>query len=164
MHEGKRIKIKEAEFSMGKLRLITVIPEGKPAIDFATWHQAQCKLWRQIDSDWRRRYSWWLVSCSCCLRDTLACLTTLSKRDAMATVMYEECAVWHFTDKKYLLLSACEDSCRTTTSKWISPGWLLNRAKGERARIRIVRRCLVSSTFVVRVLIVGACIHKLFNL
>jgi len=41
MHEGKRIKIKEAEFSMGKLRLLTVIPEGKPAIDFDTWHQAQ---------------------------------------------------------------------------------------------------------------------------
>lgn len=43
-HNDKRIKIKEAEFSMGKLRLITVIPEGKPAIDFATWLQAQCKL------------------------------------------------------------------------------------------------------------------------
>jgi methionyl-tRNA formyltransferase len=42
-HDGKRIKIKEAEFSMGKLRLITVVPEGKPAVDFATWHQAQCK-------------------------------------------------------------------------------------------------------------------------
>jgi methionyl-tRNA formyltransferase len=41
MHEGKRIKIKEAEFSMGKLRLLTVVPEGKPAIDFTTWYQAQ---------------------------------------------------------------------------------------------------------------------------
>ncbi len=37
MHEGKRIKIKEAEFSMGKLRLITVIPEGKQAMPFDVW-------------------------------------------------------------------------------------------------------------------------------
>jgi len=43
MYEGKRIKIKEAEFSMGKLRLITVVPEGKPAVDFATWLQAHSK-------------------------------------------------------------------------------------------------------------------------
>jgi len=37
MHEGKRIKIKEAEFSMGKLRLHTVIPEGKSAMPFDVW-------------------------------------------------------------------------------------------------------------------------------
>jgi methionyl-tRNA formyltransferase len=37
MHDGKRVKIKEAKFSMGKLRLITVIPEGKPAVDFNVW-------------------------------------------------------------------------------------------------------------------------------
>ena len=37
MHEGKRIKIKEAEFSMGKLRLHSVIPEGKSAMPFDIW-------------------------------------------------------------------------------------------------------------------------------
>ena len=37
MHEGKRIKIKEAEFSMGKLRLHSVIPEGKSAMPFDVW-------------------------------------------------------------------------------------------------------------------------------
>lgn len=37
MHEGKRIKIKEAEFTMGKLRLLTVIPEGKSAMPFDLW-------------------------------------------------------------------------------------------------------------------------------
>jgi methionyl-tRNA formyltransferase len=37
MHEEKRIKIKEAEFSMGKLRLHTVIPEGKSAMPFDVW-------------------------------------------------------------------------------------------------------------------------------
>ena len=37
MHDGKRIKIKEAEFSMGKLRLHTVIPEGKSAMPFDIW-------------------------------------------------------------------------------------------------------------------------------
>lgn len=37
MHEGKRIKIKEAEFSMGKLRLLMVVPEGKSAMSFDTW-------------------------------------------------------------------------------------------------------------------------------
>lgn len=37
MHDGKRIKITEAEFSMGKLRLITVVPEGKSAMPFDVW-------------------------------------------------------------------------------------------------------------------------------
>ena len=37
MHEGKRIKIKEAKFSMGKLRLLTVVPEGKQAMSFDQW-------------------------------------------------------------------------------------------------------------------------------
>jgi methionyl-tRNA formyltransferase len=37
MHNENRIKIKEAEFSMGKLRLITVIPEGKSAMPFDVW-------------------------------------------------------------------------------------------------------------------------------
>ena len=37
MHDGKRIKIKEAEFTMGKLRLTTVIPEGKSAMPFENW-------------------------------------------------------------------------------------------------------------------------------
>lgn len=37
LHHDKRIKIKEAEFVMGKLRLITVIPEGKSAIPFQNW-------------------------------------------------------------------------------------------------------------------------------
>jgi methionyl-tRNA formyltransferase len=36
-HNEKRIKIKEAEFSMGKLRLLTVIPEGKNPQPFAVW-------------------------------------------------------------------------------------------------------------------------------
>lgn len=40
MHEGKRIKIKEAEFSMGKLRLHTVIPEGKSAMPFDVWYDS----------------------------------------------------------------------------------------------------------------------------
>ena len=40
MHEGKRIKIKEAEFSMGKLRLLTVIPEGKQAMPFDVWYDS----------------------------------------------------------------------------------------------------------------------------
>jgi len=44
MHDGKRIKIKEAEFSMGKLRLLTVVPEGKPAIDFNIWYQTLPKV------------------------------------------------------------------------------------------------------------------------
>jgi methionyl-tRNA formyltransferase len=37
MHDGKRIKIKEAEFSMGKLRLHSVVPEGKSEMPFAVW-------------------------------------------------------------------------------------------------------------------------------
>lgn len=37
MHADRRIKIKEAEFSMGKLRLITVVPEGKSAMSFTDW-------------------------------------------------------------------------------------------------------------------------------
>ena len=36
-HADQRIKIKEAEFSMGKLRLITVVPEGKSAMSFDQW-------------------------------------------------------------------------------------------------------------------------------
>lgn len=40
MYEGKRIKIKEAEFTMGKLRLHTVIPEGKSAMPFAVWYES----------------------------------------------------------------------------------------------------------------------------
>jgi len=36
-HNEKRIKIKEAEFSMGKLRLVTVIPEGKNPQPFTVW-------------------------------------------------------------------------------------------------------------------------------
>lgn len=37
MYKDKRIKIKEAEFSMGKLRLITVVPEGKGPTPFSVW-------------------------------------------------------------------------------------------------------------------------------
>ena len=37
MHNGKRIKINEAEFSHGKLRLLTLIPEGKSSVAFDTW-------------------------------------------------------------------------------------------------------------------------------
>lgn len=40
MHDDKRIKIKEAEFSMGKLRLHTVIPEGKSAMPFDVWYES----------------------------------------------------------------------------------------------------------------------------
>lgn len=34
IHNGKRVKIKQAEFAEGKLRLSRVIPEGKKEIDF----------------------------------------------------------------------------------------------------------------------------------
>jgi len=37
MHADKRVKITKAEFSMGKLRLLTVIPEGKTAMSFDDW-------------------------------------------------------------------------------------------------------------------------------
>lgn len=38
-HEGKRVKIKEAELSQGKFCPMIVIPEGKSAIDFTVWLQ-----------------------------------------------------------------------------------------------------------------------------
>ena len=37
IHNDKRIKIKQAEFSMGKIRLLTVVPEGKSAMSFDDW-------------------------------------------------------------------------------------------------------------------------------
>lgn len=37
IHEGKRVKIKQAEFAGGKLRLLRVIPEGKKEIDFTDY-------------------------------------------------------------------------------------------------------------------------------
>ncbi len=38
MHEGKRVKIKEAELApTGELRLLTIVPEGKSAIGFAQY-------------------------------------------------------------------------------------------------------------------------------
>jgi len=37
MYNDKRIKIKQAEFTMGKLRLLTVVPEGKTVISFDDW-------------------------------------------------------------------------------------------------------------------------------
>jgi len=37
MYADKRIKITKAEFTMGKLRLLTVVPEGKTAMSFDHW-------------------------------------------------------------------------------------------------------------------------------
>lgn len=41
MHEGKRIKITNAEFVDDKFRVLRVIPEGKKEVDFATWSANQ---------------------------------------------------------------------------------------------------------------------------
>jgi methionyl-tRNA formyltransferase len=37
IHQGKRVKIKEAEFAEGRLHLLRVTPEGKKEIDFADY-------------------------------------------------------------------------------------------------------------------------------
>lgn len=37
IHDGKRVKIKKAEFAEGKLRLLRVTPEGKKEVDFTDY-------------------------------------------------------------------------------------------------------------------------------
>jgi methionyl-tRNA formyltransferase len=40
IHQGKRVKIKQAEFAGGKIRLLRVTPEGKQEMDFASYLRA----------------------------------------------------------------------------------------------------------------------------
>lgn len=41
-HNGQRIKITKAQLVKDQLRLVTVVPAGKPAQDFTTWHHTIC--------------------------------------------------------------------------------------------------------------------------
>ncbi|MCB9812737.1 methionyl-tRNA formyltransferase [Candidatus Nomurabacteria bacterium] len=40
MHEGKRVKIKQAQLAEGQLRLLRVVPEGKQEMDFTDYLQS----------------------------------------------------------------------------------------------------------------------------